>query len=334
MLSLSRKLLCGLAFFVSATAVSASAAPVDSDLLRLVPAGAQIVSGIADPGTTTSTGRLLIVTKGNNLDYDDCLALLGVDGAKVIDAVIEAAASSSTSDLSDHLLLVAGQFDGLEIFKAALENGATRAEYNGEQILVVKPSDREKDSMSSVRWLAILKNRVLVFGVPGMAASALDRYARNEPADTILTQRIARLPANVNSWSIVAMPPRMLSAHLALQRVPASLETLLKDADEVELGVHYGRMAKISFSIGTHLDGSDGEGVFRPQQIRAQQVLASFSPEFHSHLHVGVEEQGRLHGWLTVSDQQLDQWMAAFVRSRSGSGDQRTGALWKPEATH
>jgi hypothetical protein len=313
-LNLSRELLCGLAFFVSATAVNASAAPVDSDLLRLVPAGAQIVSGISDPGTTSSTGRLLVVTKNNNLDYDDCLALLGVDGEKLINEVIETAASSSTGDLSDHLMLIAGQFDRSKIFKAALENGSTRAEYNGEQILVVKPFDREKNSMSSVRWLAILKNRVLVFGVPGMAASTLDRYARNEPADTILTQRIARLPPDVNSWSIVAMPPKMLTARLALQNVPASLETLLNDADEVELGVHYGRMARISFSIGTHLGDFDGG-----RRSRAQQVLASFTPESHSHLQVGLEEQGRLHGGLTVPNKQLDEWMAALVRNRSDS---------------
>ena len=45
------------------------------------------------------------------------------------------------------------------------------------------------------------------------------------------------------------MPPQMLTAHLALDRVPASLERILKDADEVELGIHYGRMTRVSFSI-------------------------------------------------------------------------------------
>ena len=90
-----------------------------------------------------------MVTENNNRDYDDCLALLGVDGERAINEVIEAAASSNTGDLSDHLLLVAGHFDRLGIFKAALENGSTRAEYNGEQVLVVKPFDREKYSMNA-----------------------------------------------------------------------------------------------------------------------------------------------------------------------------------------
>lgn len=51
------------------------------------------------------------------------------------------------------------------------------------------PFDRESPSMKDVRWLAILENRVLVFGVPWMVAKALDRYERHEPADPILLQR-------------------------------------------------------------------------------------------------------------------------------------------------
>jgi hypothetical protein len=128
MLNLSQEFLCGLALLVSVATASASAAPVDGDLLKLVPVGAQIVSGISDPGTSSSTGRLLVVTANNSRDYDDCLALLGVDGERTFNEVIEAAASSNTGDLIDHLLLVAGHFDRLEIFKAALENGSTRTE--------------------------------------------------------------------------------------------------------------------------------------------------------------------------------------------------------------
>jgi hypothetical protein len=135
MLNLSQGFLCGLAFLVGTAAASAAAAPVDSDLLKLVPVGAQIVSGISDPGTSSTTGRLLVVTENNNRDFDDCLALLGVDGEKAINEVLEADASSNTDDLGDHLLLLAGHFDRSGIFKAAVENGSTRAEYSGEQVL-------------------------------------------------------------------------------------------------------------------------------------------------------------------------------------------------------
>ena len=320
MLNLSREFLRGLALLVSVATASASAAPLDGDLLKLVPGGAQIVSGISDPGTSSSTGRLLVVTANNNRDFEDCLALLGVDGEKAINEVIEVAASSHTDDLSNHLLLAAGHFDRSGIFKAALENGSTRGDHNGEQVLVVKPFDREKDSMNAVRWLAILKNRVLVFGVPGMVERTLDRYERNEPADGLLLQRIARLQPDVNSWSIIAMPPQMLAAHLALERVPASLETIFKDADEVELGIHYGRKARIDFSI--HSASSDLSGRLLS---RTQPILASFASGPRSHLQVGMEEQSRLHGSMTVPERQFDQWLAALEHSRSSSSGSRGG---------
>ena len=321
MLNLPQEFLRGLALLVSAATASAPAAPVDGDLLKLVPGGAQIVSGISDPGTSSSTGRLLVVTESNNRDYDDCLALLGVDGERAINEVIEAAASSNTGDLSDHLLLVAGHFDRLNIFRAALENGSTSAEYDREQILAVKLFDREKNSTNAVRWLAILKNRVLVFGVPETVARTLDRYARNEPADAMLLQRIARLHPDVNSWSIIAMPPQMLTAYLALENDPASIETILKDADEVELGIRYGRMARINFSIHTSVGDLNG-GLLS----RARTIKASFPPEPHSHLQIKVEEQGRLHGWMTVPEKQFDQWLAVLEQSRSGSRGSRAGA--------
>lgn len=322
MLNLSQEFLRGLALLVSAATASASAAPVNGDLLKLVPGSAQIISGIGDPGTPASTGRLLVVTENNNRDFDDCLALLGVDGEKAIHEVIEVAASSHTDDLTDHLLLAAGHFDRSGIFKAALENGSTRAEYNGEQVLVVKPFDREKHSMNAVRWLAILKNSVLVFGMPDTVARTLDRYERNEPADAMLLQRIARLHPNVGSWSIIAMPPQMLAAHLAIERLlPASLGAILRDADEVELGIHYSRKARIDFSI--HSASSDLSGRLLS---RARPILASFASAPRSHLQVGMQEQCRLHGSMTVPEKQFDQWLAALEHGRSsnrGSRDEK-----------
>lgn len=320
MLNLHQKSLCGLAFLAAAAMAKALATPADSDVLRLVPGGAQVVSGISDRGTSSATGRLLVVTENNNRDLDDCRTLLGVDGQKAINEVIEAADSSIAGDLSDHLLLVAGSFDHARVFKAALENGAGRAEYDGRELLVLRPFGRESPSMKDVRWLAILENRVLVFGVPRMVAKALDRYERHEPADPILLQRLARVHSDVNSWSIVAMPAPILTKHLALGNIPASLETILKDADEVELGIHYGRNARIDLSI--HSAGSDpGDGLLS----RAQPILASFAPAPRSHLHVGMVGQGRIQGSMTIREKEFDEWLAALERSRSGSRESRNG---------
>jgi hypothetical protein len=320
MLNLCQISLYGLALLAGAVAASAATSPAENNLLRLVPGGAQIVSGIADPGRSSATGRLLVVTKNNNRDLDDCLALLGVDGDEAINGMIEVASSSIAADLSDHLLLVSGHFNGTRIFRAALENGSTRITDNGHTLLVIRPFDREIPSMPDVRWIAILNNRVLVFGVPSMVTIALSRYERGEPADPILLERLARLRPDVDSWSIVAIPPATLIEHLAVPTVPVSLEAMLKNTDEVELGIHYGRTARIDFSIQTC--GSDSS---RQLLSRAQLVLAGFTRDTHSHLQVETDGQRRIHGSVTAQEKVFDQWLAALEQRRSGMQESRNG---------
>jgi hypothetical protein len=87
MLNLSQEFLCGLALHARAAVAGPSATALDGDLVRLVPGGAPIVSGISDPGKSSTTGRLLVATENNNRDLNDCLALLGIDGEKAINEV-------------------------------------------------------------------------------------------------------------------------------------------------------------------------------------------------------------------------------------------------------
>src|SRR5579871_6667067 len=87
---------------------SAAAAPQHSRLLALVPANAQIVAGIEDPHNPDSHGRLLLVTHDDNLDYEDCIAITGVDSNRSVEEVIETAASSEHGELAEHLVLLAG----------------------------------------------------------------------------------------------------------------------------------------------------------------------------------------------------------------------------------
>lgn len=55
------------------------ASPQKSKVLALVPERAQIVAGIEDPHNPASTGRLLLVTRSSNLDFNDWIAITGVD---------------------------------------------------------------------------------------------------------------------------------------------------------------------------------------------------------------------------------------------------------------
>jgi hypothetical protein len=72
MLNLSQISLYCLALLAVAVAARAATSSAENNLLRLVPGGAQIVSGIRDPGRSSATGPLLVVTKNNHHDLDDC----------------------------------------------------------------------------------------------------------------------------------------------------------------------------------------------------------------------------------------------------------------------
>ena len=93
-----------LTFVLMAGAVAGWASPVNSKLLALVPEGAQIVAGVEDPHSASSSGRLLLVTHNCHLDFKDWVAISGVDPHRASDEVIEVATSSSEGELRGHLL--------------------------------------------------------------------------------------------------------------------------------------------------------------------------------------------------------------------------------------
>jgi hypothetical protein len=215
MLNRLRNFLPGLVLLAAFPAEGAPTHPTDNTLLRLVPPSAALISGIADPGPPGAVGRLLLVTEDNNRDFDDALSLLGVDGEKVIKEVVQVASSPTTGDLSDHLLLLAGRFNSEIIFKSALETGAPRMEYRGVEILALQPFPRERQQFFQLRWLAIMSDKILIFGMPSMVAKALDRYEDNDAADPSLLQHLSQLHLDVNSWSIGVLPPAAAAAAMA-----------------------------------------------------------------------------------------------------------------------
>ena len=312
MSNLSHKFLSMLVFLAASATTNAFAAPADSQLLRMVPAGAEIVSGIADPGTRGATGRILADIDSNNRDFNDCLALIGIDHDKAIDEVIEAASSTEAGDLSDRLLLLSGRFHLGTIFKSALEIGATRNEHDGVSLLVIPPFQREQRRTEQVRWLAILDDRILVFGTPGMVANALDRHVHDERADPILVQRLAQLRSDANSWSVLAMRPPMLAAHLALYPLSKSWQGALRDVDELAVGIHYGHYDRVEFV----LHSKDGNHIGQ-LLTRGQLVPASLTSVRSLHVERLSADENCIRGSFTVRVTELDSWLKSVESARS-----------------
>jgi hypothetical protein len=320
MLNQIQNSLSWLVLLAASAAMSASAAQAKSILLPLVPPGSEVVSGIANPGTPGATGRLLLVTDSNNRDFEDCLALLGIDGQKSIEQVIEAASSSVSEDLSEYLLLLAGSFNHRRIYKAALENGATSLEHNGVSLLAIPPFQREKQRFNGVRWLAILEERILVFGTPALVGNALDRHAHQDQTDPILARRLGQIPAGVDSWSVIAMQPPMMKRHLANYPLSGAWKAALNNVDELAVGIHYGQYDRVDFVFHIREQSESVEALLS----KAQLIPASLTSR--KQFRVGKEPtaSNQVRGSFTVQRKEVDRWQSSV--DKAAAVDQQMGS--------
>lgn len=183
-------------------------APLDSKLLALIPPGAQVVSGFENNQRVHAAGGpLLLSTHNNGLDLQDWVSIAGVDPKRVYEEILQITFAPPDAFLSEHLLLVSGTFHHEQIFHSAEVNGATRTTYLGETILVIEPFAREKEDMKDTRWLAILDDRVAVFGTRWMVEQALGRFQSRAVPDPVLMKRLALFRHDVDSWNLIMSMP-------------------------------------------------------------------------------------------------------------------------------
>jgi hypothetical protein len=300
--------------------------PAEDRLLRLVPANAEIVAGIEDPHHGDQSGRLLIVTHSNNVDLNDWIALVGVDDRQEVDKLVEVAMSSPRGDLSEHLLLARGSFDGRRILADAERNGGVRTEYKGIRIVNLKPFPREQREMRDTRWLAVVDDNTAIFGTPITVMGALDRYVSSSAVDGPLAKRLRALKPDVNCWSVLTMPGAVLARHLRAGVLDDAGVPLLHGVKDVAVGVHYGSGIygsgeRVDIVFGTDspeaataLAASLGD---QPQLLRIADTLAA---NFEG---VSVK-QNEVRGSVRVKDKEFDPWLAA-VYARLSVGDGARG---------
>ncbi len=321
----THRLIVSLIVVASTAVAAASHRLATSDLLRLVPPNSQLVCGISDPGKGSMTGRLLAATPDNNRDLSDILALTRISAAddnSQIHEVIVVAASFAPGDLRRHLLLLSGHLDATRIRQQALARGAQTFAYGGLQLLALPSIVLNGNRESQVRWIAILRDKIALVGTPALVTTAIDRWQQNTPADPLLLQRLAHLPTDVNSWSLVAMSAPTLAAHLPFLAGHSPFAAELHDADAVELGVRYGPMARIDFSI--HQPSN-------PQEMRAPTPPQTIPSRFTVNVNALAPAQKNHHpdsiqGSVTVSAEQLNAWLAAWAPSTAQHNPPNTGA--------
>jgi len=306
-------------------AASGFSSPLNSKLLSLVPPGAEIVAGFENHLGGHRLGRLLLSTHNDRLDLDDWRALAGVDNKRVIDEVIEVAASSPSGRLTEHLLLVAGRFDRERIFKAAELNGAERRVYEGGTVLLIKPFAREQGEMLDTRWLVILNDRIAMLGTQTMVQNALHRYAAHTDIDMPLMERLSQLRRDVSSWTVLVGTPKTEEGLLSTQ--PNSVLTRLLDGAEVlMIGTRFGAKIRVDFSLQGR---SDHQSEFLTQKATSfadvfakEPLLRSGSLQQKQRRFESLSfEQDRIQGSVSLSEQEFQRWheLGGFARNLQGT---------------
>jgi len=295
--------------------------PLSSRLLSLVPPGAGIVAGFENRGAANLHGRLLLTTHNNRLDLEDFDALTGVDSKRAFDEVIEVAAAPSGGALSDHLLLVAGSFDREQIFRSMELNGAQNFQYQGQQVLLIRPLTRERGDMLDPRWMVILDNRTCIFGTSWLVKQALRRYDQHAVTDSLLEERLSLLRRDVTSWNVLVGSARN-EKNINFAQPQSAWAQLQQDTEVLMVAARFGSKIRVDFSI--HANAERGPEFFtRKAGLFAGALLNKPNPETASpeeamhRLENFSLEPNRVQGSVKLSPGQFAGWCEHLYRVRA-----------------
>jgi hypothetical protein len=292
-------------------AVFGFAFPANLKLVPLIPGGCEVVAGFENRHDPYTSGRILLTTHNNRLDLDDWLALAGVDNQRVFDEIVEAAASRSGGELKEHLLLVAGHFDGEKIYRSAEQNGARSSRFDGLKVVLIEPFAREQGDMLETRWLVILNDRIAMFGTPAIVQNALGRYFNHAVPDPVLLERLSQLNPDITSWNVLVAPP--MSRNLNFARAHCAWARLMEDTELLMVGARFGPKIRVDFVVGATSDRGKEyftrkaalfTGVFTQNSSHEATLSESFEPRLENLL---VEEH-RIQGSVALSRKQFDEW--------------------------
>jgi hypothetical protein len=226
--------------------------------------------------------------------------------------VIEVASSSEAGFLDDHLLMLKGHFDRELLFDNALHTGNETTHVSGEELLVIRPFRRERRESAGIRWLAILKDKILLFGVPALVEKALTRFERGEPADPILLKRLGELNSDVDSWSIIALTRSDRGHRVLLDDRLAFLTGILQNAEEFAIGIHYAHNARVSFAIHA-TDVSRIPSDLTLSAFARAGLLSARRLELQN----ASSDQGRMRGSFLVQEQEFGDWLTRMQQDQS-----------------
>jgi hypothetical protein len=283
----------------------------DARLIQLVPTRSQVVAGMHGSSPSRRFDSFLVITRNNRTDLDDFFAITGGDTSRVIRQIVFVAASGQSGPVSEHSLLVSGQFSQ-EAIARSVESGKERTEvYRNLPVLVVSPFAREVGTFNEDRWLVVLNSQILIFGSPALVREELDRWLANSPPDSMLLDRLARLDSNDDAWCLLPAPSPTGLVQNLFEKLDSKLGAVARRGEPIEYGIHFGKRVEIAASseARTQFPSARAIGAENPQ-------MAGGSFFISPHDDTAADETGRVV--VKVSLQRYKGWIAEF-----SSGDLR-----------
>ncbi len=290
------------------------AAPPDPMLLSLVPPGSQVVAGVSNRTPAGQPESFLLMSRNNVIDRRDFISLAAVDDSMIIHQMIFAAGGSDPSRSGEHSALMSGHFDQARMFKAAVENGATVAEYRGFRVLVQQPFERELGKFKDVRWLAVIDSSVALFGTRFSVQQELERYLARSRVDPSLMQKLARLRRDNATWSVIEMVKSNNEIEHAFGSLDPKLASLIHDGNSFQFGVRYGKKVELEYEVTVPSSASpQASPTFSMQSLVAgsREAVSLLAP-----LDL-TEDRASVRGIVKVEMNRYAAWLAECARSAS-----------------
>lgn len=287
--------------------VSSALSP-DPRLLPLIPPSSKIVAGMRAPTLPGQPDSLLLITHNNTVDLADFFALTGADESRVIHQVIFAASADGNGILSEHSLLVSGHFDQRRIFRSA-SGAAKTSQYRGFAVLEVPPFERERSTISSLRWLAVIDSNVALFGTVASIEQELDRHLAGGTLDRSIAQRLARLWHDDDTWCLLVAPGSSEEIRHVWNRLDPAIAGLFGNGGAFAFGIRYGRRIEFEYGVTTH-SSSEAQAVSRLLTQSLAGVDARESPILPRIS--TAENDERLHGIVKLSRSRYYAWLTGI----------------------
>ena len=291
--------------FLLFQAIAINGFPQDSGLLRLVPSESQIVAGVRRPSTSGQLGSLLFVTRNNLVDYDDFCALTGGDASRVLHDVVFIASVSGKGGLSEHGLLAGGHFDRDAVFKLAERDHASEEIYRGVMVLTVPAFARERGPFDEVRWLAILNDKIAIFGSVASVQRVLDRWIANSLPEPGLINRLGLLGGADDTWCLLPAISKDGIVESILAKLDVRLGELAGKGASIQYGIRFGRKVEVIVATGPTADVNEKSGAARTgvESMPVSNFLSNSD---------NIERDVPKRVVVKVSQQRYEKWLGEF----------------------